>query len=74
MRRSTNWKKVILITWAVLLIFGLAFQADQAAALDSSCGSECRSDCDRCAFFFGHGCNCRWRCVGGGGGSSQCAR
>ncbi|HJO02970.1 MAG TPA: hypothetical protein QGG47_03230 [Acidobacteriota bacterium] len=73
MRRSINWKKVLLVTWAVLLVFSLSFQAEQADALDSACWRECHNDCEMCGGYTGYGCNCSWSCAEGGGGTSSCA-
>ena len=73
MQRSINWKKVLLISWAILLTFGLSFQASQAEALHGPCADECAANCEDCALYHQWGCKCFWRCEEGGGGSSTCA-
>ena len=68
--RGIPLRKVLLITWACALVFGLTFQASKVEAMHSSCSQTCADECGgSCGSAYQVGDCCFYRCAGGGGGS-----
>jgi len=66
--------RVVLIVWAIILVFGLAAEIPQAEALDDTCLEICNEDCGDagCDLARSVGCDCFYTCADGSFGSRLC--
>ena len=74
MRKRLGWKRVVLLVWAVALVFGLSFQAAQVQAAHTDCSNTCDKMCgnDKCGGYFETNCGCAWACTNGSSGHTVC--
>lgn len=71
--RDWNWKKILILVWAVVLMFGLVYQAEVAEAAHSGCAEVCNSECSSgCGVSMNMGCGCSWVCSDGTTGRTIC--
>ena len=74
MASRLNWKKIVLVAWAVMLVFMLSHQVAVASASHNSCSRACKRACglQNCGTSVQVGCNCSYLCKDGTEGSIIC--